>query len=131
MRIISIHLSQQQRRSQQPFLRDYHSSTNTTFFAATISESQSPRSSQSLTPTNAHNSASSTRERSTFPSISEQSKPAPFEDVYRSTRARRHWRRQRNGRFISLNENTLSRYASHDGIMKLRLMLTVRRRRHE
>jgi len=48
---------------------------------ATISESQSQRSLQSSMPTNARNSAFSTRTRNTYPSTSDLSRPAPFEDV--------------------------------------------------
>ena len=79
---------------------------------ATISESRSQRSSQSSTPTNAHSSVFSTRERSTYPSISAPSKPAPFGDACPSTRAERHWRRPRRDRPISPSENLLSRYES-------------------
>jgi hypothetical protein len=76
---------------------------------ATISESQSQRSSQSLTPTNARNFVCSTRTRSTSLSTSDQSKHVPFEDAWASPRVERFWRRRRSGVFTFLNGSMLSR----------------------
>lgn len=77
---------------------------------AMISESQSPRSSQLSTPTNARNCASSTRTRSTSLSISDQSRPGLFGDDSRRWTASVCWRRSRSDRCISLSESSLSRY---------------------
>lgn len=75
-----------------------------------ISENQSPESSQSSTPTNERSCACSTRARSTSPSTSDQSRPAPFEDVWPSTSVDRSCWRRRSGRLTSPNGSLLLRY---------------------